>query len=128
MVLDENYCEFTVTFGTSFQCENDGIILHHKTIIALHSQKVTLYSSNGTIISHITSTVNEGEPIGADVTNNYLTIATMEGYLKIYDLSENQPKLVTPFKSLIDSIEDFGEVIQAKTNSKGTQFCWIYTT
>lgn len=43
----------------------------------------------------------------------------MEGYLKIYDISDNQPKLVTPVKILMDSIEDFGEVIQAKTNSKG---------
>jgi len=43
----------------------------------------------------------------------------MEGYLRIYDMSDNQLKLVTPVKCLMDSIDDFGEVIQAKTNCKG---------
>ncbi|CAG9773857.1 unnamed protein product [Ceutorhynchus assimilis] len=114
--------EFTVTYSNNFHCDNDGIILHEKTIISLSSEKVTLYTYNGSIIFHITSTMSEGEPIGVDVTNNYLTIATMEGYLKIYDLAdENHPKLITPIKSLMDCIEDFGEVIQAKTNSKGNK-------
>ncbi|KAL1494371.1 hypothetical protein ABEB36_009980 [Hypothenemus hampei] len=118
---DLDKSEFTVHFGTSFSCDNDGIILYNNTIICLNSLKITLYTAQGNVLSHITSIVNEGEPIGADVTSNFLTIATMEGYLKIYDLLDNQPKLLTPAKNLADSIDDFGEVIQAKTNSKGNK-------
>ncbi|XP_076275745.1 intraflagellar transport protein rempA isoform X2 [Rhynchophorus ferrugineus] len=118
---DDNYCEFSVTFNTSFACENDGIIIYKKTIIAINSQKVTLYNSTGHIISQITSNFNEGEPIGMDVTYHYLTIFTMEGYLKIFDLSENQPKLLTAPRNLYDLVEDFGEIIQAKTNTKGNK-------
>ncbi|XP_030750473.1 intraflagellar transport protein 140 homolog isoform X2 [Sitophilus oryzae] len=120
-VDDENFCEFTVTYNTSFPCENEGIIIHQKTIIAINSQNVTLYNSTGHIISQITSNLNEGEAIGMDVTHHYLTIFTMEGFLKIYDLSESQAKLLTRVKNLYDMVEDFGEIIQAKTNSKGNK-------
>ncbi|ERL85430.1 hypothetical protein D910_02850 [Dendroctonus ponderosae] len=119
--LGNNNCDFSVAFSSRFQSENEGIIIHKKTIITLSPVKVTLYTANGSIISHITSAASEGDCIGLDLTNSYLTIGTMEGYLKIYDISDNQPKLITPVKSLMDSIEDFGEVIQAKTNSKGNK-------
>ncbi|XP_030750453.1 intraflagellar transport protein 140 homolog [Sitophilus oryzae] len=56
-----------------------------------------------------------------DITHHYLTIFTMEGFLKIYDLSESQAKLLTRVKNLYDMVEDFGEIIQAKTNSKGNK-------
>lgn len=56
-------CDFDVTFGNNFQCDNDGIILYHKTIITLSSLKITLYTSTGSIMSHLTSTMNEGDSI-----------------------------------------------------------------
>ncbi|XP_066140255.1 intraflagellar transport protein 140 homolog isoform X1 [Euwallacea fornicatus] len=118
---DDSCCEFSVSFGSSFNCDNDGIILYRKTIITLSALKITLFTHNWNIISHIPSVTSEGEPIGADITNNYLTIITMEGFLKIYDVSDDQPRLVTPVKNLGDAIADFGEVIQAKTNCKGNK-------
>ncbi|XP_050298165.1 intraflagellar transport protein 140 homolog isoform X2 [Anthonomus grandis grandis] len=113
--------DFEVTFATNFPCDNEGIILHKKTIIAINAQKVTLYTSTGSMVFQISTSATEGEPIGADVTNNHLTIATMEGFLKIYDLNDVHPKLITPVKCLMDTVEDFGEIIQAKTNSTGNK-------
>lgn len=106
---------------TSFTHENDGIIVHANKIISINSKAVTLYTQTGALLTSITSTLNEGEPIGMDLTDKFLTIFTMEGYVKIFDLSDPQPKLVTPTKSIQDLVVDFGEIIQAKTNALGNQ-------
>lgn len=56
-----------------------------------------------------------------DVTSKFLTIFTMEGFLKIFDVSKPQPKPLTPTKAVHELIGDFGEVIQAKTNASGNK-------
>lgn len=80
-----------------------------------------MHSHTGSILTSLNSGLSEGEPIGMDVTKNYLTIFTMEGYLKVYELTDSPTKLVTPVRNLYDMISDFGEIIQAKTNSSGNK-------
>ncbi|KAF5302514.1 hypothetical protein FQR65_LT00886 [Abscondita terminalis] len=105
----------------SFTCDNEGIIIYGKNIVVLSLNGVLIKTHNGSTIFTIPTTASEGEPIGMDVTSKYLTVFTMEGFLKIYDLSETEPKLVTPIRTLYDMCTDFGEIIQAKVNSNGTK-------
>lgn len=44
----------------------------------------------------------------------------MNGYLKIYDISRHEPKLIVPSKCCYDLFGNFGEIIMAKCNSNGT--------
>ncbi|VEN35720.1 unnamed protein product [Callosobruchus maculatus] len=113
--------DFGVKEISTFSHDNDGIIIFQKTILSINSKAVSLHSHTGSLITSLTSGLSEGEPIGMDVTGHYLTLFTMEGYLKIYDILEKPPKLVTPVRSLFGMASDFGEVIQAKTNSSGTK-------
>lgn len=106
---------------TTFTYENDGVIIHTNKIITINSKAVTIHTQTGALLTSITSSLSEGEPIGLDVTSNFLTIFTMEGFLKIFDVSEPQPKLLTPSKAIHELISDFGEVIQAKTNASGNK-------
>lgn len=110
----------TNLIGT-FSCDNEKIIIFGKNIIALTSQGVFIKNSNGLTISHIPVINSEGEPIGMHLTNNFLTVFTMDGYLKLYDLTHRDPKLVTPVRNLYDMCADFGEIIQAKSNSNGNK-------
>lgn len=80
-----------------------------------------LHTQTGAVIATLTSSLNEGEPIGMDVTSNFLTIFTMEGFLKIFDVSKSEPKLITPTKAMYDLVGDFGEIIQAKMNASGNK-------
>lgn len=121
MFLGENTNDFSVNLLNKFSADNDGMVIHEKTIITISSKAVTLYSCKGSIIATLTSGLSEGEPIGMDVTGQYLTVFTMEGFLKIYDLSETEPRLTTPVRNLYDTVPDFGEIIQAKTNSTGNR-------
>lgn len=105
----------------TFNCDNECVIMHEKRVITLFVNGVTLRSINGIVESTIPTVSTEGEPIGIDVCGNYLTIFTMDGYLKIYDISERELRLVTAVRNLYDMCVDFGEIIQAKTNSSGTK-------
>lgn len=108
-------------FLSVFNCENDNILLHNKNVVVLFAKGVTIRSATGIIVANIPFLTNEGEPIGIDVNGNYLTIFTLDGFLKLYNLSEHEPKLVTPVRNLYDLCNDFGEIIQARSNSAGNK-------
>lgn len=110
----------TSLIGT-FSCDNEKIIMHGKNIIALTTSGVITKTVTGALVSTIPVISSEGEPIGMHLTNNFLTVFTMDGYLKLYDLTQREPKLVTPVRSLYDMCADFGEIIQAKANSNGNK-------
>lgn len=61
-----------------------------------------------------------GSPIGASMTGQYLTAFTLNGYIKVYDVSRHEPKLLTPLKSGYDLFGNFGEIIMAKCNATAT--------
>lgn len=63
-----------------------------------------------------------GKPIGADLTCHYLTIFTINGFLKLFDISKHEPKQMIHSKSGYDLFQNFGEFIHAKCNSNG---CFI---
>lgn len=108
-------------FLSVFNCENENVLLHNKNVIVLFAKGVSIRSPTGIIVANIPFLTNEGEPIGIDVNGNYLTIFTLDGFLKLYDLSEHEPKLVTPVRNLYDFCNDFGEIIQARSNSAGNK-------
>ncbi|XP_072382747.1 intraflagellar transport protein 140 homolog isoform X1 [Diabrotica undecimpunctata] len=113
--------DFSVRRLSTFTAERDSIIVYHKNIIAMDAKSISIFSTMGSILFTIAAGMNEGENIGMDVSSNYLTIFTMEGFLKIYDLSVDPPKLLTSVRSMYDMVPDFGEIILAKTNSSGTK-------
>lgn len=57
-----------------------------------------------------------------------MTIFTMNGFLKIYDVSRHEPKLIAPAKSGYDLFGNFGEIIMAKCNATGTHLAMTIAT
>lgn len=119
--MNEGNSDISVKFVSSFACENEHILLHRNSIVALSTKNVVIKSSTGVTIATIPYISTEGEPIAIDLNVDFLTISTLEGFLRIYDLSENNLKLVTPVRNLSDFCNDFGEIIQATTNSSGNK-------
>lgn len=106
---------------STFNCDNESLLVYKRNVITLFINGVTIRSLNGIIEASISAVSSEGEPIGMDVCGNYLTIFTLDGFLKIYDLSEREPKMITAVRNLYDMCNDFGEIIQAKINSAGNK-------
>ncbi|XP_022916343.2 intraflagellar transport protein 140 homolog [Onthophagus taurus] len=113
--------KISMTLLSNFVKDNEGVLVYDKFVVTLYPNSVNIYSVNANLICSIPTISNEGEPIGFDVHNQFLTVFTIEGYLKVYDLTERTPKLITTPCNLYDLCTDFGEIIQAKSNSAGTK-------
>lgn len=116
------------------------IFIWDETIIILGQNDIKFYSLGGVVLREIYFNENEGKillfnykqnhietnifllgkPIGTTLTHHYLTTFTMNGILKIYDISRHEPKLLTQPKNGYDLFGNFGEIILAKCNAKGT--------
>lgn len=117
ITLNEN---LIVRFSSSFNSENVQIFIYDQNIICVSQNEVTVMSLNGVKLQELSFTDHEGKPIGADLSGKFLTIFTLNGYIKIYDVSRHELKLLIPVKNAYDLFENFGEVIMAKTNFDGT--------
>lgn len=72
--------------------------------------------------------LQKGKPIGADLSTHYLTVFTLNGFVKIFDVSKHEPKLLTKPKSGYDMFPSFGEIILARCNSNGTMLALTIAT
>lgn len=117
ITLNDN---LTVRFSSSFNCENVQLFIYDQNIICVGQNEVTAMSLNGVKLQELIFTDHEGKPIGADLSSKFLTIFTLNGYIKIYDVSRHELKLHIPVKNAYDLFENFGEVILAKANHDGS--------
>uniref|UniRef100_A0AAG5DP30 Uncharacterized protein n=1 Tax=Anopheles atroparvus TaxID=41427 RepID=A0AAG5DP30_ANOAO len=108
------------SFVCSFAVDCVAVYLYEQNIVALGVEQVKIFSLSGVILHEIAFNDNEGKPIGADLLGPYLTIFTLNGYIKMYDVSRHDIKLLMPPKCAYDMFESFGEIIHAKTNATGT--------
>ncbi|XP_066587942.1 intraflagellar transport protein 140 homolog [Prorops nasuta] len=105
------------TFLDSFSCETEKILIYENTLIILTPTVIQLRSVEGSIMQTLPSSSEEGEPIIMELTGQYLTVASLNGTLKIWDLSKREAKLYTRAMAAYESIEDFAEIIEARCNS-----------
>ncbi|XP_031624107.1 intraflagellar transport protein 140 homolog isoform X2 [Contarinia nasturtii] len=96
------------------------IFIYDEMLIVIGYQNVRVYSFGGIVLKEINFNDNEGSPIGASLTHHFMTIFTMNGYLKVFDVSRHEPKLIVPPKSGYDLFGNFGEIIMAKSNMTGS--------
>ncbi|XP_014614871.1 PREDICTED: intraflagellar transport protein 140 homolog [Polistes canadensis] len=101
----------------SFACDTEKILIYEHTLIILTPLVIQLRSTEGTITQTLPTMPEEGEPITMDLTGRYLTVASLNGILKIWDLSKREIELHTRAMATYEAINDFAEIIEAKCNS-----------
>uniref|UniRef100_A0A182RYS9 WD_REPEATS_REGION domain-containing protein n=1 Tax=Anopheles funestus TaxID=62324 RepID=A0A182RYS9_ANOFN len=116
--LDTN--ALVVSFVDSFAVECVAVYLYEQSIVALGAEQVKIYSLSGIVLQEIVFNGNEGKPIGVDLVGPYLTVFTLHGYIRLYDVSRHDIRLLQPPKNAYDLFEKFGEIIMARTNANGT--------
>ncbi|XP_055845818.1 intraflagellar transport protein 140 homolog [Episyrphus balteatus] len=115
----------TIRLMQTFSCECLALFMHDQSIFCLTSGDVKIFSIGGVILNEIQSSDSEGKIIGCDLTSNYLTIFTMSGYIKVFDVTRHDPKPLIHPKSGYDLFENFGEVILAKCNAVGSHLAVV---
>ncbi|XP_014295650.1 intraflagellar transport protein 140 homolog [Microplitis demolitor] len=101
----------------SFNCDAEKILIYESTLIILTTALIQLKTIKGNVIQNLPALPEEGEPITMELTAQYLTVASLNGILKIWDLSKRLAKLHTRTLAVSKVIKDFAEVIEAKCNS-----------
>uniref|UniRef100_A0A182K189 Uncharacterized protein n=1 Tax=Anopheles christyi TaxID=43041 RepID=A0A182K189_9DIPT len=109
-----------VSFVDSFAVECVAVYLYEQSIVALGTEQVKIYSLSGIILQELVFNGNEGKPIGVDLIGPYLTVFTLHGYIRLYDVSRHDIRLLQPPKSAYDLFEKFGEIIMARPHANGT--------
>ncbi|KAH8409514.1 hypothetical protein KR222_007700 [Zaprionus bogoriensis] len=115
----------TVRLMQTFAAECITLCLYNQNIFCLSSSDIVVYSVGGVVLHKILGNDIEGKIIGMDLTGSYLTVFTMNGYVKAYDVSRHDPKLLFPSKSGHEIFDDFGEFILVKCNSLGSHLALV---
>ncbi|XP_018367510.1 PREDICTED: intraflagellar transport protein 140 homolog isoform X1 [Trachymyrmex cornetzi] len=102
---------------TTFNCDTEKILIYEHTLIVLTPTIIQLRSIEGSIIQTLPTLPEEGEPITMELTGHYLTVASLNGILKIWNLSKHEAKLHTRAMATYEAISDFAEIIEARCNS-----------
>ncbi|XP_037026669.1 intraflagellar transport protein 140 homolog [Bradysia coprophila] len=110
----------SIKLMNTFVAECIQLFIHDENIIVLGQIDVKIYSLGGVVLRELHFNDNEGKPIGADLSTHYFTVFTLNGFIKIFDVSKHEPKLLTKPKSGYDMFPSFGEIILARCNSNGT--------
>lgn len=105
------------TVEQTFMCDTEKILIYETTLIILTPIVIQLRTIDGSLIQALPTLPEEGEPITMELTGQYLTVASLNGILKIWDISKREAKLHTRAMAAYEVINDFAEIIEARCNS-----------
>lgn len=117
----ENNTKFSLQY--SFSWKTDVLIIYNDVLIGIVSPHVECKSVTGNHLSTLPSSEGEGDIIGITNTNKFILIVTMDGSLKLAEITKKGLRLPFPAKNCYQMIEDFGEVMRASVNSAGRYIC-----
>lgn len=107
----------------TFSWKTDSLIIFNDVLVGVVSPHVECYSITGINLGILPSTEGEGQPIGITNTGKFIVIATMDGTLKLAEITKKGLRMPYPAKNCYQLIEDFGEVMRASVNCIGRYIC-----
>ena len=105
----------------AFNVECETLVVFEKSVYTLENMKINIRTYQGTVKQSLTLSESEGFGISLDLHSSFLICATLNGVIRMWDLSRREAKPHSHPKYLPDYIHDFGEVISAKCNSNATK-------
>ncbi|XP_046687585.1 intraflagellar transport protein 140 homolog [Homalodisca vitripennis] len=108
----------TINAIGSFGCQVDSAVLYEQSLVVASTSKLQVHTLQGTVKQTLDC---DGQAISLSLTGHFLTVATINGILHMWDLSRREAKIHGKAKDLVDSISDFAEVMCARTNATGTR-------
>ncbi|KAG7302711.1 hypothetical protein JYU34_012664 [Plutella xylostella] len=107
----------------SFSWKTDVLVIHSDMLVGIVATHVESRSVSGLALGALPTSEGEGEPIGLTSTGRFLLVSTMDGTLKLAEITKKGLKMPFPAKNCYQMIEDFGEVMRAAVNCTGRYIC-----
>lgn len=117
----ENAAKFT--FLRTFPWKTDILILHNEIIVGLGNPHIECYNVSGNKVGILPTSEGEGEPIAITNTNKFIVIATIDGTIKLAEITKKGLRMPYPSKNCYHVIEDFGEIMRSSVNASGLYIC-----
>ncbi|XP_013169306.1 PREDICTED: intraflagellar transport protein 140 homolog [Papilio xuthus] len=117
----ENELKFSLL--RTFSWKTDVLIMYNDILVGVVNPHVETYNMTGTKLGVLPSSETEGEPIGITNTNKFIVISSMDGTLKLAEITKKGLKTPYPPKNCYQMMEDFGEIMRASVNSSGQYIC-----
>uniref|UniRef100_A0A915CSH0 Anaphase-promoting complex subunit 4-like WD40 domain-containing protein n=1 Tax=Ditylenchus dipsaci TaxID=166011 RepID=A0A915CSH0_9BILA len=96
-------------------------IFYNQQIYIVDKDKLLINTIQGTLKKSVTFREIEGDPSTIDVNGKWMCIATTHGYLRIYDLSDDNFKLVFHSSHIGKSVKEFEKFASVKINCAGNR-------
>lgn len=106
-----------------FSWSTETLLIHEETLIGIVGSHIEAKSTSGISLGSLPSIDNEGEPIGISRTDCYLAIATMDGSIKIVEITKKGLRSHYNSRNCYQLFDDFGEIMYASVNSAGQLVC-----
>ncbi|XP_068631697.1 intraflagellar transport protein 140 homolog [Battus philenor] len=121
MLNKENEIKFSLI--RTFAWKTNVLIIHNDVLVGVVSPHVESYNIVGDKLGILPCTEGEGEPIAINNTNKFVVISTIDGSLKLAEITRKGLKMPYPPKNCYQTLEDFGEIMRASVNSSGQYIC-----
>ena len=105
----------------AFNVECEILVVFEKSVYTLENMKINIRTYQGTVKQSLSLSETEGFGIGLDLHSSFLVCSTLNGCIRMWDLSRREAKSHSHPKYLPDHIQDFGEIISAKCNHNATK-------
>ncbi|XP_034830489.1 intraflagellar transport protein 140 homolog isoform X1 [Maniola hyperantus] len=107
----------------TFAWKTDVFILYNDLIVGIVSPHIECFNIAGNKIGILPSAEGEGEPISITCTNRFIVIATIDGTIKLAEITKKGLRMPFPSKNCYQMIEDFGEIMRSSVNASGLYIC-----
>ncbi|XP_062529327.1 intraflagellar transport protein 140 homolog [Bombyx mori] len=107
----------------TFPWKTDVLILYNDILVGIINPHIECHSVTGVRLGSLPTSEGEGEPISITQTNKYVIIVTLDGTLKLAEITKKGLKMPCPPKNCYQVIEDFGEVMRASVSCNGRYIC-----
>ena len=105
----------------SFMTSSSLLALHEQTAFTVEESRVQSRTHKGTVKQLLTFTEHEGEPMALDINGDFLAIASVNGTIKVFNLSRSldAKQVQGSPKSAGQFVKNFGGFATIRINCKG---------
>ncbi|XP_038211923.1 intraflagellar transport protein 140 homolog [Zerene cesonia] len=107
----------------TFAWKTSALFMYNEILVGIANSHIECYSILGNKLGILPCSEGEGEPIAVTSTNRFIVVATIDGVLKLAEITKKGLRMPYPPKNCYQIFEDFGEIMRASVNSNGNYIC-----
>uniref|UniRef100_A0A7I4KED3 Anaphase-promoting complex subunit 4 WD40 domain-containing protein n=1 Tax=Brugia malayi TaxID=6279 RepID=A0A7I4KED3_BRUMA len=125
-IINESNSKLNVQLASNFNCSVSSVVVYQKNVCCIEDDKIRIRTFQGTVKQVISLPEIEGNPIMIDINNNWICIASTNGFIRIYDLSVREARQQYHSKDISKTVQDFKYFLHIKLNKMGNRVSFTY--